>query len=458
MEITALLSDLTAIVGASHVHTAEQLAARDPGFDPDNLNARLAVYPATTAEVAEVVTLCARHHIPIVPQGGLTGLSGAAASNSDSLILGLRRMNAIEALDPGAGTALVQCGAALQTVEDAASAHGLSVGIDLGARGTATIGGMIATNAGGMEAFRNGSMRARVLGLEAVLASGAVLNDLTEVPKCNEGYDLKHLFCGAEGTLGIVTRAVLALTPATLPTTTLLIAVEDAAAARAITQTCARMPAVTLLQSEIMWRHYAVTVAREIGLSALLGFCDAPAYLLIELAATDPDAALEALFTDPQVEAAMQDAIVAKNEKERAEIWRIREESFIVDRTVPHCQWYDISVPLGRIDETVRAIEKRLTALDPTLGIWVMGHLGDGNLHYTIGNGHPQPPARQTAIADAVYEGLKKIGGAFSAEHGIGTDKRASLAKHGDPEKRRLMKDIKRAFDPLGIMNPGKVL
>lgn len=458
MKTADLLPDLTALIGARHVHTAEQLAERDPGFHPDNLGAALAVYPNTAEHVAAIVTLCALHRIPIVPQGGLTGLSGAAASTQDSLILGLRRMTTIEALDPDAGTAIAQCGATLQTVEDAANQHGLSVGIDLGARGTATIGGMIATNAGGMEAFRNGSMRARVLGLEVVLASGTLLNDLTEVPKCNEGYDLKHLFCGAEGTLGIVTRAVLKLTPATPPTTTLLIAVQDAAAALTITRACARTPNVTLLQSEIMWRNYAVTVAREIGLSPVLTFCDAPAYLLIELAATDPDAALGALFTDPKVEAAMLDAIVAKNEKERAEIWRIREESFIVDNTVPHCQWYDISVPLGRIDETVRAIDSRLSALDPTLGIWVMGHLGDGNLHYTIGNGQPQPQQRQTAIADAVYSGLKERGGAFSAEHGIGTDKRASLAKHSDPEKLRLMKEIKRAFDPLGIMNPGKVL
>ena len=458
MKTNALLSDLAAITGEQHVHTGADLAARDPGFHPGNLGADLAVYPDTTEQVARIVTLCAAHKIPVVPQGGLTGLSGAAISDTHSLILGLRRMTKIEALDPRANTAIVQCGATLQSVEAAANEHGLSVGIDLGARGTATIGGMIATNAGGMEAFRNGSMRARVLGIEAVTATGAVLDDLTEVPKCNEGYDLKHLFCGAEGTLGIVTRAVLRLTPATTATTTLLIGVGDAASALAITRACRAVPDAEVLQTEIMWRNYAVTVAAEIGLSHVLGFCDAPAYLLIELSAGNPDTALETLFGDPAVGAAMIDAVVAKNEKERAEIWRIREESFIVDNTVAHCQWYDISVPLGRIDDTITAIDTRLNALDPDLGIWVMGHLGDGNLHYTIGNGQPQPPARQAEIADAVYDGLKKTGGAFSAEHGIGTEKRASLAKYGDPEKLRLMRAIKHAFDPQGIMNPGKVL
>ncbi len=460
MDITSThIKSLAAIVGEKHVHTPDMLTTRDPGFHPENLAAGLAVYPATTGEIAQVVTYCARHGLPIVPQGGLTGLSGAAASSQNSVILGLRRMNAITTLDPLAGTATVDCGATLQSVEEAANQHGLSVGIDLGARGTATIGGMISTNAGGMEAFRNGSMRNRVLGLEAVLASGAILNDLTEVPKCNEGYDIKHLFCGAEGTLGIVTRAVLKLTPAIPPTTTLLIACENAAAALTITRACQKIPDVTLLQTEIMWRNYAVTVAEEIGLSSVLNFSDSPAYLLIELASNGTaETALQTLFDDPTAQSAIRDAIVAKNERERSEIWRIREESFIVDNTVPHCQWYDISVPLNSIDETITSIEARLNAIDPSLGIWVMGHLGDGNLHYTIGNGQPADEARRTAISDAVYSGIKQIGGSFSAEHGIGTEKRASLAKHSNPEKLRLMREIKQVFDPANIMNPGKIL
>ena len=418
------------------------------------------MYPATTDEVAAIVALCASKNISIVPHGGLTGLSGGAVSGPDSLIVGLRRLSAIEKLDANSGVARVQSGATLQAVEQAANELGLSVGIDLGARGTATIGGMIATNAGGMEAFRNGSMRNRILGIEAVLPSGQVLNDLTEVPKCNEGYDLKHLFCGSEGTLGIVTRAVLRLTPATQASTTLLIACESATAALVITRACKGASAFDVLQTEIMWRNYAATVAQEIGLSHVLDFCDAPVYLIVELAARDeePDEALHTLFAQAPLQKAMRDCVVASNEKQRAEIWRIREESFVVDNTVPHCSWFDISVPLDRIDETIDRIEARINLIDPDIGIWVMGHLSDGNLHYTIGNGQPQSDARRSAIADAVYHDLKSIGGSFSAEHGIGTDKRASLAKHSDPEKLRLMREIKRAFDPQGIMNPGKVL
>ena len=209
-----------------------------------------------------------------------------------------------------------------------------------------------------------------------------------------------------------------------------------------------------------MWRNYAATVASAIGLSHVLAFCDAPAYLILELSARveNPEPALHDLFEDPEIQKAMIDCVVATSEKQRGEIWRIREESFVVDNTVAHCQWFDVTVPLGLIDETVANIESRLKRIDPEIGVWVMGHLGDGNLHYTIGNGEPTDAARQTAIADAVYCDLKSIGGSISAEHGIGTDKRVSLAKYSDPEKMHLMKGIKQIFDPQGIMNPGKVL
>ncbi len=459
-DIDAIQARLIEVVGEPHVHGPELLAGRDPGFHPDNLAAPLASYPATTEEVAAIVEICAEYKFPIVPQGGLTGLSGGASSNIDALVLGLRRMSAIERIDAEAGIIIAQGGASLQSVEEAANKFGLSAGIDLGARGTATIGGMVATNAGGMEAFRNGSMRHRILGIEAVLPNGDILNDLSEVPKCNEGYDLKQLFCGSEGTLGIITRVVLNLTPAIIPSTTLLVACADAKDALTITRACQKSPTFDVLQTEIMWRNYATTVAAEIGLSHVLQFCDAPVYLIVELAARseDAEAHLHAVFSDDSVQSAMIDCVVSTSEKQRADIWRIREESFVVDSAVANCQWFDISVPLGRLDKTVADIESRLKGIDPEIGIWVMGHLSDGNLHYTIGNGRPADSTRQSAIAEAVYSGLKTIGGSFSAEHGIGTEKRASLAKHSDPEKLRLMHAIKRVFDPDGIMNPGKVL
>lgn len=453
-------AELIPIVGERYVLADDALAALDPGLHPGNLAGDLAVFPASTEEIARIVALCARDRVAIVPQGGLTGLSGGGAAEQGQIILGLRRMNAIERLDPLAETAIVQCGAALQTVEEAANAHGLSVGIDIGARGSATIGGMIATNAGGMEAFRNGSMRNRVLGLEAVLPSGAVLGDLTEVPKCNEGYDLKHLFCGAEGTLGIVTRAVLRLSPRLDGAISLLIACNDAASALKIMRACRSVDGLMLVHAEIMWRAYAERVAAEIGLSAILGFCKAPAYLLIDIAANggDSDEALETLVSDSSIDGCIQDALVSKNERERRDMWRIREESLIIDTTVPHCEWFDISVPLERIDETVAGIEARISSIDPDIGVWVMGHLGDGNLHYTIGNGKPMTDARKAAVTAAVYKGLKQMGGAFSAEHGIGLDKKGSLRAYSDPEKMRLIREIKQVFDPLGIMNSGKVV
>ncbi|HSF95482.1 MAG TPA: FAD-binding oxidoreductase [Thermohalobaculum sp.] len=460
--IADLSEALAAIVGLQGLRTAEALASRDPGFHPLNLSAKLAALPRSTAEVAAVVALCRRHSVPIVPQGGRTGLAGGAASDPHSLILMTDRLDRIVEIDPLARIAVVEAGVTLARLEDAAAMHGLSAGIDLAARGSATIGGLIATNAGGMEAFRNGSMRSRLLGLEAVLPDGEVLDDMTRVPKCNEGYDVKQLFCGAEGTLGIVTRAVLRLSPADGSGTTLLAACRDAAAALDGFRRIEASPALALLRGEIMWRPYAAAVAEADGLARVLGFAEAPVYALYEVTprdpAADPAEALIDVLAAPMQTGGILDAVVAASERERDEIWRVREDSFVIDRFLPHALWYDISVPLAGLDAYVAETARALAALDHALRFYVFGHLGDGNLHITIGDGQPADPGRAKAVDRIVYRGLKAAGGSISAEHGIGIDKRASLRDHTDPQKLRLMALIKRALDPKGLMNPGKML
>ena len=451
--IEELIVGLGAIVGDRHVVTGSDLHGIDPGFHPENLSGAAAVFPADTRQVADVVKICSKYGVSIVPQGGRTGLSGGAVSKAGSVALGLRRMNAVERCDPLAGTVVVQAGATLQSVADHCAVHGLSVGIDLGARGSATIGGMIATNAGGMTAFRNGTMRNRVLGTEIVLANGSIVTDLTEVEKCNEGYSLTQLICGSEGTLGIVTRAVLRLTTEPTVTSTTLIAVENAHAALTILRAVQKARDLTAVHAEIMWKDYAETVAAALRLSGIISFANAPAYFLLDVAETVEDGLLD-LLSDLNV----TKAIMCKSESERADLWRIREESFEIDRQVPHCEWFDISMPLVRIDMTLAGIRQRIASIDHGLRVWAMGHLGDGNLHLTIGSGQPLSDLTKTAIADAVYQGLKQIGGAFSAEHGIGIDKRASLIKHADPEKLRLCRVIKKAFDPENMLNPGKLI
>lgn len=453
---------LAGIVGADGLRHAPDLAGLDPGFHPRNLGALLAARPRSTAETAAVVALCRAYSVPVVPQGGRTGLAGGATAGPGELILMTDRLNRIIEIDPVGMLAVVEAGVTLQALGEAAATRGLTAGIDLAARGSATIGGMIATNAGGMQAFRRGTMRRRLLGLEVVLADGSVLTELDRVPKCNEGYDLKQLFCGSEGTLGIITRAVIELAPADGPATTVLAACTGAAAALDVFRRLQRAPGVDLLAGEIMWRTYAQRVAEAVGLSQVLAFAEAPLYAIFEVAAPGAEAdmaeRLMAVIGEPLGSGSLIDAVVPGSGRERDRIWRIREDSFVIDRALPHSLWYDVSVPLAGLDAYEARLRGALFALDATLELHLFGHLGDGNLHITIGNGTELPSSVTKAVDTAVYEGLKVTGGSISAEHGIGIQKRESLAAHAQPEKLRLMAAIKQVLDPQGIMNPGKIL
>lgn len=461
-KLVSLRATLAGIVGARHVLQGSSLEALEVGYHPDNLSADTLVLPGTTQEVSQIAAFCEGEGIALVPQGGRTGLSGGAVSEPGQIIICLSRMSNIERIDPRGAVAVVEAGASLQVVEDAARLQGLSVGIDVAARGTATIGGMISTNAGGMEAFRNGSMRHRIAGLEAVLASGEIIDEMTEVTKCNEGYDIKQLLCGAEGTLGIVTRAVLRLVPQMPDPTTLLVGCDSADAALNIMRACHGAVDLDLFHAEIMWNSAAHEIAGEIGLTSVLSFCDAAVYLVLDVAcragSITPEDAFQAVLDGEGLEDSLLDALVAKNERERRDIWMIRESSFAIDSAIPNCVWFDVSVPMGDLDDYVAQVDRRLADIDPAIKAYVIGHLGDGNLHYTIGSGRPLSDAQKQSVTYAVCDGLKEIGGSFSAEHGIGTDKRASLHHYASPLKMRLMKQIKQAFDPKGIMNPGKVV
>jgi len=454
-------ADLAAILGPEGVRDETRMDEIDPGHHPENLAAGLLALPRTTAEVQAIVRLCARHGVSIVAHGGLTGLAGGAASAPGQFIVSLLRLDAIETVDPLEAVAIVGAGARLEKVEEAANAHGLCVGIDLAARGSATIGGMISTNAGGIEAFRNGMMRARVLGLEAVTADGTLISDLARVTKVNEGLDVKHLFIGAEGTLGIVTRAVLRLVPMPGERATALVAVNDAATAvRLFRRLRGAASDGGLLAAEIMFADYIETAARDLKLENLAGFCAAPVYVLIEMTALDADAARNAL--EGELAAAMKDgdgfldALIARSEADRANFWHLREETWAVERQKPGGLWFDVSVPLQRIDDYMNGLRARLDSIDKGLGLYVMGHLGDGNLHVTVATGKPLGHLKDP-VSRAVEHGLKAWGGAISAEHGIGIDKRGSLHREADPGKLALMRTIKAALDPLNLMNPGKI-
>jgi FAD/FMN-containing dehydrogenase len=453
------LANLTVIVGESGIRRGDQLRTMDPGVHPGNLRAGLMARPATTSEVARVLALCSAARVGVVPQGGRTGLAGGAVTRPGQLIVSLERMSRIEAVNAGARTATVEAGVTLERLEEALAAHGLVAGIDLGARSSATIGGMVSTNAGGIEAFRYGTMRDRVLGLEVALPSGAVLEELARVRKDNAGLPLRQLFIGSEGTLGIVTRAVLALAPQAGPRQVILVLVPHLEAAVSVMRAVEARAEVVLTAAELMSGNHLALTARSLGIAQLASAPVAAFGLLLAVAGRSGGSAAEAL--EEALVAASEaglvlDAWVPKNAAEERDLWRIRED-WAVERVRPGGLWYDVSVPIDALAGYLSALEARIRRHDAGLKVYVVGHLADGNIHVTINAALPIIE-RYAEIAPLVYEGLRAGGGSFSAEHGIGLEKRASLESWVGPAGIALMQAIKAVFDPAGIMNPGKVL
>lgn len=440
------------------VREGDAADALDAGFHPENLAAGVVALPGTAQEVCAIVALCRTHKVSIVPHGGRTGLAGAGASEPGQLIVDLNKMNRIVELDHDAGTIAVEAGATLQQVQEACAGHGLTPGIDLAARGSATIGGMIATNAGGMEAFRCGVMRHRVVGMQAVMPDASLLEDMTWVSKVNEGFDIKHLLTGSEGRLGIITGAVLKLDRLPDAASSALVSFQSAAAAvHAFRHLCMRGG---VLRAEIMWRGYAETVAQDVGLSELVASFSGDVLVLFEHSGGSRQEAQErqqeALL--PLMESGhVEHAVIAQNDRQAADFWRIREESWAVERRWPGGYWYDVSVPLRSLDDYVETLQRKLQAIAGGIHFSCMGHLGDGNLHITVSAQSGCRPDK-TIVDAAVFSGLKAMGGSFSAEHGIGLEKMQALTAYGDPAKLAAARAVKQALDPDNLMNPGKVL
>jgi len=455
----SFFSGLTAIVGKQGLRAGAEIGVLDPGMHPDNLRATLMARPANTAEVARVLALCSRAGVGVVPQGGRTGLAGGACTQPGELILSLDRMNHIEGVDAPSRTATVEAGVTLARLEEALAPHALAAGIDLGARGTATIGGMVATNAGGIEAFRYGTMGDRVLGLEVALASGEVITELSRIRKDNAGLPLRQLFIGSEGTLGVITRVVLSLVPASGPRYAALALLPNLDAAITLMRAVEAEPHISLAAAEIMSGNHIVLTAQSLGITQLTGMPAAAFGLLIAVTGANGAAAaspLEAALARAAEADLIVDCMLPKNAGEERDLWRMRED-WAVDRKHPGGLWYDVSVPIDRLAQYLVDFESRLSRHDPNLSVYLVGHLADGNVHLTINAAAPITH-RYAEIAPIVYAGLRELGGSFSAEHGIGLEKRASLEPWAGDTGMRLMHSVKDLFDPEGVMNPGKVL
>lgn len=428
-------------------------------------SARAMASPANTQELAELVRLCAKHGVPIVPQGGNSGMSGGATPDSSggALLLSLRRMNAIRALDPQARTAQCEAGVILQSLHEAAEAHGLRFPLTLGGKGSATIGGLISTNAGGTQVLRHGSMRAQVLGLEAVLADGTVYSALTPLKKDNRGFDLKQLFIGSEGTLGIITAATLRLVPAIPNRMVIWAGLASVQQARALLLHCQQQADAALEGFEVL---------PQTCLDAVLSYLPtarAPLtqphawHALIELVGDDPTPLGEAMLASALEAGLLEDAVIAASEAQAEAFWNLRESISPAERAKGPAMQHDIAVPVERmadfLDHAVPVMESRW----PGTRAFGFGHLGDGNVHF-----HVQAPSgvdraawEQSdgkAISQAVDDLVTEWQGTISAEHGIGQLKVDELDRLSDPVALALLHKVKFALDPQQLFNPGKLL
>lgn len=454
------LEQLRAITGEHGVLTGDDVSSRATGYLLKNqMLAQHLVRPRNTEEVAAVMKLAHVARQSVVTHGGLTGLVHGADTHCGDLILSLERMNDIEEIDPVQRIAVVQAGVVLQVLQEAAETHDLMFPLDLGARGTATIGGIVSTNAGGNRVIRYGMARAMVLGLEAVLADGTVVSSLNRMIKNNAAYDLKQLFIGTEGTLGVVTRVVLRLFERPRSQDVALVAINDFSQLTGFLKHMDRALGGGLSAFEVMWRDFYICVTTPPAKAAPPLAQGHSYYVLVESQGADAErdatrfaAALEAAIAAGMI----VDAVVAQSKRERDALWGLRDD---VTQMSQHGQpfLFDISLPIASMQTYITGVRAALATHWPDHHCWVFGHLGDGNLHLVIRAGDVDGSAR-TAVERIVYTPLATIGGSVSAEHGIGLEKKPYLALSRNPAEIALMQTLKRTLDPHRILNPGKVI
>ncbi len=424
--------------------------------------------PGSTEEVAAVVRLCAAEKAALVPQGGNSGMVGGATPNSggNQLLLSLRRMNRIRSIDAAAQIAVAEAGVILETFHHSALEHGLRFPLTLGGKGSATIGGLVSTNAGGTQVLRHGTMRALVAGIEAVLPDGSIFDGLAPLKKDNRGYDLRHLLCGAEGTLGIVTAATLHLVPAAIARCTAWIAIDSPKQALRLLRQLDASIGRELEGFEIIPHACLDAVLRHIPQTRAPIAAPHPWYVLAELAGDNEQELSDAL--ERQLATAIDaglisDVVIAKNDRESDDFWRLRDSISEAERAEGPALQHDVSVPVDLMPTFIADNPARLAAAFPGARALSFGHLGDGNVHH-----HVQPPVgtdgaawlaeHGAGVSRLVYAHVIELGGSLSAEHGIGQLKRDVMAELDSPARLAALRAIKAGLDPAGIFNPGKLI
>lgn len=421
--------------------------------------------PATTQETAAVIRLCAAHRVPIVPQGGNTSMVGGATPppQGGALILSMRRMNRLRTLDAEAGLAVAEAGVILSTLHEAAIEQGMRFPLSLGAKGSATVGGLCSTNAGGTQVLRFGTMRSLILGLEAVLPDGSILDSLTALKKDNRGPDLKQLLIGAEGTLGIITAATLRLVPVAAETVTAWIGLDSPHAALALLRRMERAE-LAVESFELVAADSLAHVLEHIpGTRAPLDR-PMPWNALIEVTGrSGVREAVEAALSDAFGAGVARDGVIAESQAQAAAFWRLRESISEAERANGPAMQHDISVPVDAMPDFMISAAKETERAFPGTSASAYGHLGDGNVHFHVRAPDGADPERWPReegkqVSGFVYDLVAAAGGSISAEHGIGQMKLDAFARLADPARLNALRALKAAFDPLGIMNPGKLI
>lgn len=455
------IKSLTRIVGESNIlHSGAEKERFTHIWKTDiPLEAKAVIFPSSTEKVSEIMKYCYSIKQEVIVHGGLTNLVGGTETESNQLVISLDKMNLIEEVDPQSKTITAQAGTILENMIDAAKEKNLLLPMSFGAKGSAHIGGVVSTNAGGLRVFRYGMTRQMVLGLEAVLPDGTIISSLKKIIKDNSGYDLKQLFIGSEGTLGIVTKVILRLSEAPTSRSSAIVGIDSYEQVIDLLKYLEKNLAGTLSGFELMWKNtYAAMTGDQSHLTAPIS-TEYNYYVFVESLGSQSKQdyeRLENLIGNSLEMELIQDGVMMQSERELNSIWQIREDVSILAAQANFDQHFDISIPIPLIGELVDQAVKELNELPFVERIFTFGHVADGNIHFIIGKKENNPKIIE-AINEVIYRPLKEVGGSVSAEHGIGIHKKAYLATSRSKEEIDMMKNLKLTFDPLNILNPGRI-
>lgn len=447
MVVDAALNEIRDVVGSQHVIVGDDTTAYVVDWTGRYIGSTPAVVrPGSTREVAEIIRVCRRHAVAVVPQGGNTGMVGGSVPLNGEIVLSMQRLRSIGEIDQLALQVTAEAGVTIEQLQSEVGAIGLRYGIDFGGRGSATIGGTIATNAGGLNVLRHGMTRAQLVGIEVVLGTGEIIEIMSGLVKNNTGYSIPDMMCGSEGTLGVITKARLRLTPQQPFRHTALLAFADIESAVAATAKL-RRALQGLEAAELMLRKGVKLVCDEFDLSAPLNLGH-PVFLLIESASDHDDVDSFALHI-AELDAVI-DTALATDERQRQLLWRLRDDHTTAINRVGVPRKFDVTLPHDRLAEFANAAEQLITSAAPEASTWIFGHVGDGNLHVNITGFEGDD-----SFDKLIYELVISMDGSISAEHGIGTSKAAYLSLQRTAAELNLMRGLKAVCDPDGILNPG---